>query len=70
MFSTPFTLKRGIDEQEYTAQGKYKYTLAQLLAPFKVTFSYIKVHYQGFYAYYKIESDSSEKAIKVALFPI
>ena len=59
----------GIDEQEYITQGKYNYTLAQLLAPFEVTFSYIKADYQEFYAYYGIERDSSEEAIKSSLVP-
>lgn len=35
-----------IDEQEYTTQGKYNYTLAQLLFFFEVIFSYIKFDYQ------------------------
>ncbi|MGQ8870548.1 hypothetical protein [Myroides sp. TSA_177.3] len=58
-----------MDEQEYTAQGKYKYTLAQLLARFEVTFSYIKADYQGVYAYYRFERDSSEEAIKSSFVP-
>ncbi|QQU02241.1 hypothetical protein [Myroides odoratus] len=62
-------LKRGIDEQEYTAQVKYNYMLAQLLIFFEETFSYIKADYQGFYAYYRIERDSSEEAIKSSLVP-
>lgn len=59
----------GIDEQEYSADGKYKYTLEQLLAPFEVTFNYIKADYQGFYAYYGIEQDSSVETIKNSVIP-
>ncbi|MDM1046053.1 NAD(P)H-dependent oxidoreductase [Myroides sp. 1354] len=59
----------GIDEKEYTPEGKYMYTLEQLLAPFEVTFRYIKADYQGFYAYYGIERDSSEEAIQSSLAP-
>ncbi|MCS4238267.1 hypothetical protein M2306_001626 [Myroides gitamensis] len=43
--------------------------LAQLLVFFEETFSYIKADYQGFYAYYGIERDSSEEAIKSSLVP-
>ncbi|MDM1537156.1 NAD(P)H-dependent oxidoreductase [Myroides odoratimimus] len=59
----------GIDEKEYSAGGKYKYTLEQLLVPFEVTFNYIKADYQGFYAYYGIEQDSSVETIKNSVIP-
>ncbi|SER44266.1 NAD(P)H-dependent oxidoreductase [Myroides profundi] len=62
-------ISAGIDEQEYSAEGKYKYTLEQLLAPFEVTFNYIKADYQGFYAYYGIEQDSSVETIKNSVIP-
>lgn len=62
-------ISAGIDEQEYSADGKYKYTLEQLLAPFEVTFNYIKADYQGFYAYYGIEQDSSVETIKNSVIP-
>lgn len=59
----------GIDEKEYSAGGKYKYTLEQLLAPFEVTFNYIKANYKGFYAYYGVEQDSSVETIKSSVAP-
>ena len=59
----------GIEEKEYRVEGKYTYTLEQLLAPFEVTFNYIKADYQGFYAYYGIEKDSSIETIKNSVAP-
>lgn len=59
----------GIDEKEYSTEGKYKYTLEQLLAPFEVTFNYIKADYKGFYACYGIEQDSSVETIKSSVAP-
>lgn len=59
----------GIDEKEYSTEGKYKYTLEQLLAPFEITFNYIKADYKGFYAYYGIEQDSSVETIKSSVAP-
>lgn len=54
----------GIDEKEYAVEGKYKYTLQQLLAPFELTFEYIKADYKGFFAYYGVELNSSEEWIE------
>lgn len=54
----------GIDEEEYAADGKYKYTLSQLLAPFELTFEYIRADYQGFFAYYGIERNSSKEWVE------
>jgi len=54
----------GIDEEEYAVNRKYKYTLQQLLAPFELTFDYIKADYKGFFAYYGIELNSSQEWIE------
>lgn len=54
----------GIDEEEYRAAGKYKYTLKELTAPFELTFAYIHADYKGFYAYYGIELNASETWIE------
>lgn len=59
----------GIEEKEYRVEGKYNYTLEQLLTPFEVTFNYIKADYRGFYAYYGIELDSSVETIKNSITP-
>lgn len=57
-------LSVGIDEQEYSAEGKYKYTLQELTAPFEVTFEYIKADYRPFFAYYGIELNASSEWIE------
>lgn len=54
----------GIDEHEYNVCGKYKYTLEQLMAPFELTFKYIKADYRPFLAYYGIELNSSREWIE------
>jgi len=53
-------ISAGIDEKEYSATGKYKYSLRHLLSPFELTFEYIKADYKGFFASYGIELNSSE----------
>ncbi len=54
----------GIDENEYGQAGKYKYSLAQLAAPFELTFEYIKADYRPFFAYYGMELNASEEWIE------
>lgn len=57
-------LSIGINEEEYTTKGKYKYTLKELTRPFELTFEYIKADYQPFFAYYGLEQNSSEEWIE------
>ncbi|MET3115438.1 putative NADPH-quinone reductase [Pedobacter sp. CG_S7] len=57
-------ISAGIDEKEYSIDGKYKYTLKQLLAPFELTFEYIKADYRGFFTYYGIELNNSEELVE------
>lgn len=45
----------GINEADYRASGRYKYTLEQLTAPFEVTFNYVKANYRPFFAFYGVE---------------
>lgn len=45
-------ISAGIDEEEYTHMGKYKYTIEELLRPFELTFEYIKTNYRGTFIYY------------------
>ncbi|SEW51817.1 NAD(P)H-dependent oxidoreductase [Chitinophaga arvensicola] len=49
----------GIRKADYTATGRYKYTLAELTAPFEVTFNYIRADYKSFFAFYGMEHDPS-----------
>ena len=53
----------GIHEKDYSAAGRYKYTLQQLTAPFEVTFNYIKADYKSFFAFYGAEHDGTAERI-------
>lgn len=53
----------GIDEEEYRATGRYKYTLEQLTAPFELTFDYIRARYRSFFAFYGAEFRATEERI-------
>lgn len=57
-------ISAGIDEHEYHPAKKYKYTLAELLRPFELTFEYVKADYRPFFAYYGIELNSSKEWIE------
>lgn len=54
----------GINEEDYTVTGKYKYTLEQLLAPFEITFNYIKADYSSFFAFYGAEDNAYPERIE------
>lgn len=54
----------GIDNEEYSASGKYKYTMKELFRPYELTFDYIKAQYEEPFVYYGIERDSSEEWIE------
>lgn len=54
----------GIDEEGYSASGKYKYTMKELTTPFELTFDYIKADYKEPFVFYGIEQDSSEETIE------
>jgi putative NADPH-quinone reductase len=47
----------GIKEDEYSPEGKYRYTLEQILTPFEVTFRYCDADYRSFYAFYGAEGE-------------
>ncbi|SDD15205.1 Putative NADPH-quinone reductase (modulator of drug activity B) [Paenibacillus sp. UNCCL117] len=47
----------GISRKEYSPDGKYKYALTQLLAPFETTFHYCHSDYRSFFAVYGKEGD-------------
>ncbi|MBC8643987.1 NAD(P)H-dependent oxidoreductase [Flavobacterium lindanitolerans] len=57
-------LSVGVDEEEYRADGKYKYTLRELTTPFELTFEYIKADYRYFFAYYGIELNATDEWIE------
>lgn len=49
----------GIRREEYSSDGKYKYSLEQLLAPFETTFQYCNSDYRSFFAVYGKEGDEA-----------
>jgi putative NADPH-quinone reductase len=57
-------ISAGINKEDYSANGRYKYTLEQLTAPFEVTFDYIKAYYQPLFAFYGAEHDASPERIE------
>lgn len=54
----------GVSEEDYTAEGRYRYTLEQILIPFEMTFEYIRASYQGFTAFYSAEHESTPLRIE------
>lgn len=54
----------GADEADYQESGVYRYTLAELLRPFQLSFEFVKADYQPPFAYYGIEYHSSKELIE------
>ena len=54
----------GVDEHEYSAAEKYKYTMDELLRPFELSFEYVKADYRPFFAYYGIELNTTPEWIE------
>ena len=54
----------GIDEPEYAAPGKYRYTVDELTRPFELTFEYVKADYRPPFVFYGIELNSSAEWIE------
>ncbi|MFC4098920.1 NAD(P)H-dependent oxidoreductase [Paenibacillus xanthanilyticus] len=50
----------GIKESDYRPDGKYSYSLGQILAPFELTFRYCRADYRSFFAYYGTEGEPGE----------
>jgi putative NADPH-quinone reductase len=54
----------GIDKDGYEPTGRYKYTMEHLLAPFELTFEYIRAEYQSPFIHYGMESHASTERIE------
>lgn len=52
----------GIREEDFRPEGKWKVTLAQLLAPFDVTLAYVGADNRRFFAFYGAEDGPKEIA--------
>jgi putative NADPH-quinone reductase len=57
-------ISAGINEKDFSASGRYKYTLKQLTTPFELTFAYIKADYRSFFAFYGAEHNGTQKRIE------
>ncbi len=49
----------GSDEPDYSAGGKYHYTLDELLRPFELSFAYVKANYCPAFAWYGMEYNAT-----------
>lgn len=47
----------GIKEEDYRENGRYRYTLEQILVPFETTFRYCRADYRSFFAFYGKEKE-------------
>lgn len=57
-------ISAGISEGDFSATGRYKYTMRELLRPFELTFDYIKADYREPFVYYGLEQDPSAEHIE------
>jgi putative NADPH-quinone reductase len=57
-------ISAGIDEQEYAAHGRYKYTMEQLTAPFEITFHYVQANYRPLFVAYGFEYNTSPASVE------
>lgn len=49
----------GIKQKDYAKNGRYLFTLEEVLRPFEVTINYIKADYQSFFAFYGAEDQDT-----------
>ncbi|HBU80683.1 MAG TPA: flavodoxin family protein [Paenibacillus sp.] len=54
----------GIKEVDYTEEGKYRYTLGQLLSPFETTMLYCDADYRSFFAFYGAEHEPASSELE------
>ncbi|MFD1260915.1 NAD(P)H-dependent oxidoreductase [Entomomonas asaccharolytica] len=54
----------GIKEQDFSKEGRYQYTLQELLRPFEVTMKYVHADYQPLFAFYGAEYELSTQEIE------
>lgn len=57
-------ISAGINKEDYSETGRYKYTLEQLTSPFEVTFNYIKADYKSLFAFYGAENHPTTEIIE------
>ena len=57
----------GVEEEELSNSGKYKYPLSELLRPFELSFEYVKADYQPAFAFYGLEFNVSDSHIELGV---
>jgi len=57
-------ISAGATEDNYSLKGDYKHTLKEILAPFELTFKYVKANYHPYFANYGAESDTPSEVIE------
>lgn len=60
-------ISAGIDDKDFSANAKYKYTLKELLRPFELTFDYVKADYREPFVYYGLEKNPSAEYIEESI---
>ncbi|WP_342416384.1 NAD(P)H-dependent oxidoreductase [Paenibacillus sp. FSL R10-2782] len=50
----------GIRKEDYSEEGRYRYTLEHLLTPFETTFLYCNANYRSYFAFYGTEKKPGE----------
>lgn len=57
-------ISAGVDEHQYRASERYKYTLQELTRPFELSFEYVKADYRPLFAYYGLELNASREWVE------
>lgn len=57
----------GVEEEELSHVGIYKYPLLELTRPFELSFEYVKANYQTPFAFYGMEFNASESHIELGV---
>lgn len=60
-------MSAGVEEYEYAAGEKYKYTLKELTRPFELTWEYVRADYQPFFVYYGMEFRATAERIEKSM---
>jgi putative NADPH-quinone reductase len=57
----------GVEENELSKSGKYKYTLNELTRSFELSFDYVKANYQPTFAFYGMDYSVSDSHIALGI---
>ncbi|MCJ8155346.1 NAD(P)H-dependent oxidoreductase [Chryseobacterium sp. SSA4.19] len=60
-------ISAGLDEKDFSATSKYKYSLKELLRPFELTFEYVKADYCEPFVYYGLEQNPSAAYVEESI---